>query len=199
MTNKFEVLELFDNLVYVTNDSFIVGIDDKKHKFGVLFEIMNTRNFDDNPDNKYPFVVSVGIIADDPDQYFLDDCYEGLEVTKLNKIEACNTYIGSIPIDHILTDSINGGMEELKTLFKIDEATLKSREVTRGTVAAQRGNIKFSWLQFKDEKTCEKFIEFIKDTRLNVLSTMIGFILDQPINTIGDTGWSNFTKMIKYK
>ena len=68
-----------------------------------------------------------------------------------------------------------------------------------GTVAAQYGQgYEFKYLQFKTEDACEKYVNFLVENRADCLmGMMIGFILDAPINMVGDSGWSVIEKQLK--
>lgn len=113
--------------------------------------------------------------------------------------------MGGVPITHDLTDSIKREDEKgdafsaLAKQFSVEEATVIRRTETAGTIAAQRGRQEFKHLQFRDENTARKFIDYILEHRTQALGTMIGFILDRPINLIGTSGWSVLSEMIEGK
>jgi hypothetical protein len=198
-------LELTESLLYVTDKSFNCGIGGKNYKFGVIFETLDTRDFDDKADEDYPFIVECGIIADKPHKNF--DETEDSKPNKASLLYDCNSYMGAIPISHILQDAIKSGTENqdlsnfdnFVAQFTAFEVKVCETEVTSGTIAAQKGKTTHKYLAFKNEKTAEKYIDYIIKNRLSALTIMIGFILDAPINLIGETGWSMFNHMVTGK
>lgn len=197
---KAKLLEVSENLFYYTEKHFNYGLDDEKERqFGIMFEVLDTRDFDEHADENYPFIVSAGIITDKPHESF-NEC-EG-EASKASLLYDCNSYMGTIPVDHILTHAVKGGNEQgeaweaLTKLFSCDKAKVVTTKAKFGTVAAQRGpEHEHKYFMFKDQETCMEFIEYLIEHRTGTMGMMIGFILDMPINLVGDSGWRNIETM----
>ena len=195
--------DISDNFVYVSSKDFTFALDDEKSRqFGVLFEITDMLDATGEKEFEgYPFIVSVSIIADKCHKSFNQG---DVKPSKLSLLLDCNSYMGGVPIDHTLTDSVGGskelGMggafEKLSSQFNSSEATVKTSKSNFGTVAAQRGPVEYSYLQFKNEAAARKFIDYLIANRVSALSVIVGFILDRPINMAGDSGWSVITNHV---
>jgi len=198
------VNEIGEGLIYVTSPDWVFGLeDDNNQQFGVVFEITDMDSATGEPEfEHYPFVVSASIVANNMHESFA----ESDETDKLSLILDGYSYMGGVPIDHVLTGDVKSSIETkdaftaLCDQFTISEATVKTVKHTHGTVAAQRGaGYEFGYLQFKDEEAARKMVNYLIDHRVEVLSIMIGFILDRPINMMGVDGWSNVRKMVEGK
>lgn len=192
-----ESKRITDSLFYFTKENFNFGLEDEKERqFGIMFEISDVRDYgDEDEDESYPFAVSAAIVANEPHKSF----YEGEgEPTKESLLWDTYSYMGGVPVDHILTDAVGAGFKELAEKFKITEARIQKRKHTHGTVAAQRGaGVEHSHLMFADEDQAIRFIEILEKERVGVLGIMIGFILDAPINMAGQSGWTMIETMVK--
>ena len=198
-----------ENLIYVTDKSFTIEIDEKCHQFGITFETINMLDATGEPEfEKYPFLVSAYIVADKCHKSF----YEGEgKADKLGCLSDALSYMGGVPVDHILTHSIRSGTEATNSLkesnfetlakqFSALEAKVVSSKQDFGTIAAQAGkNYEHQWLEFRTEKAAEKFIDLLIKNRIHAMSMLIGFTLDKPINMIGNSGWSIIQDMITGK
>jgi hypothetical protein len=204
-------VEISENLIYVTDKSFQFGLDDdKQRQFGILFEIVNMDDATGEPEfEQYPYIVSAGIIADKCHKSFNEP--DNAKPSKESLIFDTNGYMGTIPVDHILTHAIKSGSEAstsskqsnfdlVADQFKLNEATIITSKHDYGTIAAQQGKgTEHQYLQFKTEESAQKFIDYLIKHRISALSMMIGFILDRPINMMGNDGWSVLTDMVKGK
>lgn len=196
-----------ENLSYVTDKNFTIQIDGDEEQFGIAFETINMLDATGEPEfKKYPFLVSAYIVADKCHKSF----YEGEgKADKLGCLSDALSYMGGVPVDHILTHSIRSGAEASNSLdesnfellakqFNSLEAKIVSSKQDYGTIAAQNGkNHEHQWLQFRTEEAAEKFIDLIIKNRLSAISMLVGFVLDKPLNMAGDDGWSHMEKMIK--
>lgn len=188
---------IFDNYFYVTDKSFTFTLDDdKSRQFGVLFEVTDMLEATGDPEySQYPFLVSASIVS--------DKVHKSLsEIEKPNKfslIYDAYNYMGGVPIDHVLLEEF-GDFEEIANRFKVTQAMMVEVEHKFGTYAAQHGEGATSrYLQFKTQKDAELFIDILIKERVKSLSSMIGFILDRPINMAGNTGWDTVIKMVEGK
>ena len=198
---------LSESHLYVTAKEFTFSLEDGKFRqFGVIFE--TTDMYDATGDKEfkeYPFIVSAQIMADRCHKSFNENDRVDVKPSKQDLLFDCLMYLGGVPIDHILTDSILGGSElgqvdafqNVAGYFNINEACVKTAVHQCGTIAAQRGKVEFKHLQFKTEEAATKFIDYIVAHRLSALSTMIGLILDKPVNLMGTTGWETIEKQVK--
>lgn len=182
---------------YTTSKEFKFELEDgKRRQFGVMYEIIDMNEASGGAEFKnYPYVVTASIMVDKPNKRF----YEGQDKPdRINLLIDCHEYMGGVPVDHILLNEI-GDANEIFEQFKINEAMLVSTNPDFGTYAAQYGkDSEFNYLQFKTIESAEKFIELLIK-RSPTLATIIGFILDRPINMVGDTGWNTLNEMIKNK
>ena len=187
--------ELYNNLVYVTDKGWVFGLDDEKQRnFGIMFEITDMAEDTGEPEfEEYPYLVSAEIMADKCHKSFDES---GEKPTHDSLLYDCKSYMGGVPIDHVLTHAVQSGTETgeafdaLKAQFTIDEAMVRTVNSNYGTYAAQNGpKSKHQYLQFKTEDAARKFIDYLVEKRCSALSVMIGFILDRPINMMGEDGW----------
>lgn len=199
-----QVEKIHDNLIYVTDKSFEFGLDDEKSRqFGILFEITDMDEATGEKEFKnYPFIVSASIVADKCHKSF--DESGDAKPTKFSLIYDAHSYMGGVPIDHILTHSIKpasvvgDAFEALAGQFTAKQAMVKTNKLEFGTAAAQLGRgVELDYLQFKTFEDAERFVNLLIETRLDAISIMIGFILDRPINLMGESGWSVIKKMVK--
>ena len=111
--------------------------------------------------------------------------------------------MGGIPIDHTLSLGVKCGdecegtaFECLAKHFTVFEAKVLIDTPRFGTYAAQKGaGSEIKYLRFKTEAAARKYVKLLAN-RTGVLSSMIGFILDRPINRMGEDGWSVIGKQI---
>lgn len=199
-----ELQEIYEDgdraLLYVTQPSWTFGLDDgDQQQFGVLFEIIDMYDATGEEEfENYPFVVEASIVAHEPSQEFAEDA--GVDLSpddygyNLALIEMAYQYGGGVPITHIIQDEISKGSDKgLQPLLKgIPKRDYDIVEVTPqfGTVAAQRGpGTRQETVHFADYDAARKYVENML-SRLDALGVMIGFILDRPINMMGEPGWS---------
>lgn len=200
--------KISENLTYVTSSSFTLSLDDdKQRQFGILFEMIDMYEATGEAEFKqYPYLVSAGIIADRCHKSF----YEGEgKPTKERLIFDTNSYMGTIPVDHILTHAVKSSSEASNELnesnfsvvanqFKLGQATIVTQKQQFGTIAAQKGiEHEHQYLQFKTEQDAEQFIQYLIKNRVTAIGMLIGFTLDKPVNMAGKTGWSTMEKMVK--
>jgi len=199
--DKFKRLEIGENLTFVTCKGFQLGLaddngDDKMHQFGIMFETIDMADAAGEKEyDQYPIVVSAEIMVLKCHKSFNESAQKP---TVDGLLYDAKSYMGGVPIDHILTHAIRNSAEKIKSSFESlvsqftpNEACVITQKAQFGTVAAQKGpDHEFKYLQFKTFDAAEKYIEFLIENRINALGMMIGFILDKPINMIGDSGWS---------
>ena len=194
MSTKLTQLKLDDSKLYVTSKSFHFELDDEKpRQFGIVFETLDMYEATGEEEFKdYPYVVSIGIVADKPHKSFDESGGNPCQVSLLGD---CLGYMGSISVDHVLVNGTksnaeNGenGFEAMASNFTVLEATIK----TYKSIFEQDE----PYLSFKTEEAAQKFIDLVILHRLSVLM-LVGFILDQPVNRIGETGWGQITTMVK--
>lgn len=193
----------FENFMYQTSKSWQLELEDgKRRQFGLLYSITDMKEATgDDEYNDYPFLVSVGIIAHKPHSSFNESDYKtSLEGLRFD----CNSYMGTVPVDHILANGTKRGHEPedkeafdiLVEQFSAKEAKVVEHTAEFGTYAAQYGRkAKHQYLQFKTQEAAEKFCQLLSK-RTPAIGVMIGFILDRPINLMGDSGWSLVETMV---
>ena len=203
-----KTLKFYDNYFYVTDKNFNFQLDDygdnaycdddTEHQFGILFEILNMHEATGEEQYKHaPFIVSAVIMADNPSKDFSEEP-EDKDISKCGLLYDTYRYMGGVPIDHFLINSINGGLEQIKENFSLKEAILVKEKQCFGTYAAQHGTgQEFEYLQFKTKDAAKKLIDILIKTRVDAISMMIGFLLDNPINLMGDDGWSVVNHQVK--
>jgi hypothetical protein len=199
-----KIVEMLDeNYLYVTEKHWTFELDDEKQRqFGVVFQIIDVGEATGEPEFKqYPFIVEATILADKPHKSF-DESGDKCPSSESLKYD-CLSYMGGIPITHRLDKAVKCSTEHgeawdaLCKQFSVNEAVVVSSSPQFGTVAAQQGkNTAHQYLQFKDYKSARKYVDYIVQNRLDAIGMMIGFILDRPINMMGEDGWSIIRKQV---
>lgn len=193
----FTKIQISDELTFYTNDDLNVQLDENDINLGLMVEVLDIVEATGEGDENYPYIVSIGLMTKKPHESFNET--DG-DITESSLLYDCNGYMGSIPVDHILTAAVNGGMDELIKLFNVSEAKLVIEKRKWGTVAAQNGpDSEFKYLMFSSEESAQKFVDFIINNRAGMLTMMVGFILDRPINMIGNNGWGQIETMVNGK
>jgi len=172
--------------------------DDIDTELAFHVEIMDIVDATGEGNEDYPFVVSIGIVAANPHESFNENEHESghCDINQLGLIQDCVNYMGSVPVDHkfLGTDSLN---RKITDNLKIGDATLVTSKHDFGTVAAQNGKgSKLTYPQFKTEDTARAWAKEMIKLYADTLMSLSGFILDAPINMIGDTGWSVIEKQV---
>lgn len=194
-----ELIELYEDdggLYYVTEDSWHFGLDDdEQHQFGVIFEIINMYDATGEDEfEDFPYLVEASIVGNDPSPEFAEEGGARAD-DNLSLVEGAYRYGGGVPITHTLMDGIaTGGSKGLGPLLKgidKDDYKIEETEAKYGTVAAQRGPGSVNeYPVFRTDEAAKQYVQNIVDSgRLNALGMMIGFILDRPINMMGESGW----------
>ena len=194
MSTKLTQLKLDDSKLYVTSKSFHFELDDEKpRQFGIVFETLDMYEATGEEEFKdYPYVVSIGIVADKPHKSFDESGGNPCQVSLLGD---CLGYMGSISVDHVLVNGTKSNAEKGENGF---EAMASNFTVLEATVKTYKSIFERDekYLSFKTEEAAQKFIDLVILHRLSVLM-LVGFILDQPVNRIGETGWGQITTMVK--
>lgn len=194
----FNKINVSDELTFYENKDLncYVGDNETEVNVGVMVEVLDLVGATGEGDENYPFIVSMGLMASSPHESF-NELQEGDETSQASLLYDCNSYMGSIPVDHVLVNAVNGGLDEILPMFSVGEAKLMTIKSNFGTVAAQQGpGTEFKYLMFASEDAAQKFVDFVMKERASVLTMMIGFILDRPINMMGDSGWSQIETMV---
>ena len=187
-------IRLDDSKLYVTSKSFQFELDDEKRRqFGIVFETVNMEEATCEDEFKdYPYLVSIGIVADKPHKSFDES---GGNPCQISLLGDCLGYMGSISVDHILVNRTKSnaekgenGFEAMASNFTLLEATIK----TYKSIFEKDEK----YLSFKTEEAAQKFIDLVILHRISVLG-LIGFILDQPVNRAGETGWKQIETMVR--
>lgn len=167
---------------------------DERIPLAYHIEVLNMDDATGEPEYKqYPFVVSISIIAAKPSKKF----YEGDgKADRYSTIYDCVSYMGGVPVDHkfLDTDKLNKNItEELKA----KQAKLVTYKANFGTLAAQRGaGAEITYPQFKDHDVALAWAKELVSSYGDMLMTLVGFTLDQPINMAGDNGWSTIEHQV---
>ncbi len=195
--NNITQLRLDDNKLYVTSESFQFELDDEKRRqFGVVFETIDMYGATGEEEFKdYPFLVQIGIIADKPHKSFNESDERSEKPSKLSLLQDCYGYMGAISVDHILVNGTKSQAEQGESGF---DAIAQNFTVLEATVKTYKSIYEKDekYLSFKTEEAAQKFIDLVILHRLSVLG-LIGFVLDMPVNRIGDTGWSQMETMVR--
>lgn len=206
-TSGVTVTELNEGFTYVSSKNMTFTLDDDKQRtFGVLFETVDMYDATGDAEFKnYPFVVSASLMVNKLHPSFFEG--EG-KPDAIGLMLDCNGYMGGVCVDHVLTHEIScateaesepdaSNFEKLANQFKVNEACVKTNKHDFGTIAAQYGRgTEFSYLQFKTEAAARKYVSLLTE-RVPALSMLIGFILDRPLNMVGDSGWKTFETQVK--
>lgn len=188
--------EMYNGLV-AFNENWHCGLDDQEVELALHCEILNMDEMTGEAEFKeYPFVVSVAIVAANPHESF-NELGENDKPSQMSLIEDCMSYMGGVPIDHKLlsTDKIN---KNITGELKAQDACFKTHTADYGTLAAQESpGSSITYPQFRTEEAAQKWVKELVKLYGDVLMTLVGFTLDQPINMIGDTGWSIVENQVK--
>lgn len=167
-------------------------ISGKKVPLVILMEVLNMEDI--TGEEEYPYLVSVSLMVARPHKSF----YEGKgKPSKGELLYECHQYIGGVPFDHelIKIDTLNNNiMGELRA----KNAKIKTTKHDYGTIAAQEGKgSSFSYPMFKDSESAYEFGKQLIEAYGDTLLGLVGFILDKPINLVGETGWNVLRKQLK--
>lgn len=199
-TNKREI---FGGQYFVECEGLNVGLGDSDADtpVGLYVEIIDMDGATGEPEFKdYPYLVSFELMAANPHPSFAEDVSHAGEPDQLNLIYDAKSYMGGVPVDHTLTLAVNGGIDEIVKLFTPAEAKLVKSRPQYGTYAAQNGpGAEIKYLQFATAEAAERYVDWILQNRAGVLSMMVGFILDRPINMMGETGWNVIERQVRGK
>ena len=191
---KLTKLRLDDSKLYVTSKSFQFELDDEKRRqFGIVFETLDMYEATGEEEFKdYPYLVSIGIVADKPHKSFDES---GGNPCQISLLSDCLGYMGSISVDHVLVNGTKSNAEKGENGF---EAMASNFTVLEATVKTYKSIFERDekYLSFKTEEAAQKFIDLVILHRISALG-LIGFILDRPINRIGDIGWKQIETMVK--
>ncbi len=136
---------------------------------------------------QYPFVVSISMVVANPHASF--DESNMPKTDRLSLIYDAVSYMGGVPVDHTLldTDSIN---QNITAELKAKDAKLVTHKAHFGTYAAQKGRgAEITYPQFKTYDAAEKWAKEIVSRYAFSVFGLCGFVLDRPINLMGETGW----------
>lgn len=161
---------------------------DKRIPLAIYVEITNMDDATGEPEfADYPYLVGFQIVAAKPAKSF----YEGSgKPDRLSTIADCVSYMGGVPIDHKLLniDSIN---DEITGELNAKTAKLVTHSQDFGTLAAQEGKgAKITYPQFKNADDALAWAESMINRYADAVMGLVGFTLDQPINMMGENGWS---------
>jgi hypothetical protein len=200
-----------EELEFITDPSWtLTASDDESRKFGVMIEIMDMDNATGEPEfEEYPFIVSAEIMITNPHKSF-SELDAGHKPNQTSLLYDCKSYMGGVPIDHWLTHAVSSSSEAklgienddnfttLAKEFNASEAKVVTSHPKFGTYAAQNGEgSELKYLQFRTIEAAQKYVDYLVKNRMPILGSMIGFILDRPINMIGDSGWDTIETQIK--
>lgn len=188
---KNQVIECYENEVFITNKNWKCQLDEKDIQLGYYIQVTNMLDATGEKEfEQYPYLFSIGILPKNCHRSFsIDAGLEDSEAKEYSYLGDVNNYMGSVPADHVLlnTDSIN---KKLLDSLTIKDACLITTKPSHGTVAAQQGpGAEFTYPQFKDEDSCMSFAKQLVEAYGSTHMCLIGFLLDKPINMVGDTGW----------
>jgi len=194
--SKTEFSEIFEGHLVAENKNWQCEMD-KPIKLAYYIEILNMDDATGEEQYKdYPYIVSIGICAAKPHKSF-DETDNDHKPSKLDLIYYCNSYMGNVPVDHkfIDTDAIN---KNITSELKACDAYMHTYKADCGTVAAQKDQgAKITYPQFKEYDCAEKWAKALVNEYGDMLMSLIGFTLDQPINMAGDTGWNTIEQQVK--
>lgn len=181
MENLNKLQEIYENLYYVENKNWSCELDGENIPLGITLEILDLRDIDENVSDEdlCPYSIQVGIVPQNPDVDYWEGDEDYTEDCKLSLIGDMYGYRGSCAYisDPDLTDK-----------FNLTEATRRSFKDTH------TGETKY-YLTFSEDALNKALDAYISDVSLKM--SLIGFILDQPVNLIGTTGWDELEKAIK--
>lgn len=180
-----KAVNLKNGLCYIPAIAEVSLSDDIMRPVGIMFELLDTREFDDKADDTYPYIVSASLMLDTVNPAFDESGGHG---------EDAYHYCGGVPVDHILQDEVKlPGAAPLFSRFTIEEAKKVTTRHVHGTIAAQRGaGAEYTHLQFSTVAAAEKYANALLENAAG-LSIMVGFILDRPVNMAGHDGWKTIT------
>jgi hypothetical protein len=185
---KFE--EIYEGHLIASNPTWKCGLeDDMDTELSLYVEIIDMAEATGEAEfENAPFIVSVEIVAANPHR----DFYEGDgEPSRMGLLSDTKSYVGGVPIDHRLieTDRIN--------LNLTNKLRAKDAVIVRERRDSQNGRgAELVYPRFTSAEAAEKWVKKLIQSYGNVLMTMVGFTLDQPINLMGEDGWSIIRKHV---
>lgn len=193
--------ELYTGQYYATKKNWIAGLDDDKEvQLALYLEIIDMAEAtgEEEEFGEYPFAFEYEIMVAYPGPEWMEKVEHSTSRAESPEmaLETSHGYGGGVPITHKMMGIEGGGMD-LKR-FTAEQMTWKKEKVTHGTVAAQRGpGHIFRYPMFATEEDAYEFALELFKTADVVMGVMIGFILDQPINMMGNTGWETIQEQAK--
>lgn len=185
----------YETKMLATND-WTCEIDGEEVPVGLLISITDMYEATGEPEFKqYPFITSVEIMALNPSPD-IDSQIKETGMTGEDIIPDVHAYCGGVNIEHLLlqTDAIN---ENLMGELKAKSAKLVTVKSDFGTFAAQFGKgSELTYPQFKTEAAAKAFVTQLVKKYANVHMSLIGFVLDRPVNMAGNTGWNTLETQI---
>ena len=164
--------EVTDTGVWMTDPSWTCILEENDIHLGLYVEIIDLRGYDSSEDEKeYPFLAnaSVMVIPEEASPEFLDDVRSGDDFEPdANDILH---YGGGVPASNFL-EGIHGGPDsDVPSILKKDRFGRKNR-------------------YFKTYEDAEQYTKEVYASNAHAMFGLIGFLLDQPINLMGNDGWS---------
>lgn len=186
-----------DVIFFVTSPSWNVqlGDIDKDVPVGLYCSAIDMYEATgENEFKQYPYYIEIEIMAAHPSKKF----YEGEgKPNQIGLIWDTHSYMGGVPVtDKFL--SVDESNKKIIDQLKSKDAKVIVEEPQYGSVAARRGRgTEFSYPVFKTREAAEKFLkDLVEEYADLIMGIMVGFMLDMPINMVGDDGWSIIEKQV---
>ena len=186
--------EVYEGLIFAENKSWNCSLNDKDIPLAYYIEIINMDDVTGEPEYKqYPYLVSISIVTSKPHKSF----YEGDgKANKYSLMQDMVNYMGGVPIDHDLlsTDKLN---KNITDELKAKDAKIVTHKQFYGTLAAQRGpSAEITYPQFKNYENAGAWAKELIKLYGGMHMLLCGFLLDRPINLMGETGWSVIERQV---
>jgi hypothetical protein len=186
------------DLYYATQEHWVVGFGEEEQpmtQLALVFEVLDMLEATGEEEfEKFPLNVEASLMIACPGYGACKEAHS--EYTPDTNPEGAlfdvYQYFGGVPVTHHLL-GIRAAGTGLKRL-PASEVIWKEAKAEYGTVAAQRGpGAVFRYPMFATEDAALQYIDLLAKRAPGLMATS-GFILDMPVNLMGETGWNVLEK-----
>lgn len=166
--------EFFDESLWMTDPYWKCVLEQDDIHLGLYVNMVDMREYDrDYNDKEYPVVLdaTVMVIPEEMSPEFLEDVggYIGDPDVEPTPYDVYH-YAGGVPATHILEGVTSGHKSDVPSIVEEDQHGKK-------------------WRSFRSIEDAEQYAKEVYAYNAHAVFGLIGFLLDRPINLVGDDGW----------
>ena len=175
-TDRPRIEEFIEGHMFLTHPSWVCVLEEDNIHLGLYIEMIDATEHGFDPedyDEEYPILLNsmVMVVPEESHPEFMDDVQESIgddyiEPTAFDVAQ----YMGGVQASHAI--------EGVSSAAKSD---VPSRIIT------ERNGRESRW--FRNREEAEEYVKDVYIHNAHPVFTLIGFLLDQPINMAGNNGW----------